>query len=202
MVLDFLQQEQIHVTGNARGQAGEFTSEDVSEEERDEQFFNLYRHDLRSVKKYSSEELEELVKDHVANREILTSAFLRDVVRWIEPYRESGVYVCDLVQEGNLGLMEGMLSFSGGSLADLKKHLKQSVTEAVMAAVSTQEDQDNVAMKILGRVNGVNECAREMSQNLGRKVKIAELANKLNMTVEEIQEINELSGYKLENIDF
>lgn len=200
LVCDYLKSVKVDVS-DRDGSESAVSDENISEEDKDAEFFAMYRHDLRSVKNYSNDELEKLMENFEANKELLIQAFLKDVVKWIEPYKESGVYVCDLVQEGNLGLIEGMAAFSGGSPADLKKHLKESVIEAVKDAIIEQEGEDNVAMKILGRVNSVNDCAREMSQKLGRKVGISELAEKLNMTVEEVQEINELSGYKLENID-
>ncbi len=199
LVLNFLRQQEVKVSSGKQKESPDL--EDVTPEERDEQFFLMYKRDLRNTKKCSKDELEALLADPAGNREAIMTACLRDVINWVEPYRESGLLVCDLVQEGNLALVEAFPQFTGTSATELKKYLRTAVQEAVMSAIARQEGQDNVSLKILGRVNAVNDCARAMAEELGRKVTFGEIAGRLNMTEEELLEIDELSGYQLENIE-
>lgn len=199
LVLNFLRQEKVNISSKGRGSITDF--ENTTPVERDEQFFQMYKKDLRGVKKYSKEELEELMSDMSGNQEAIMESFLRDVTDWVEPYRDSGLMMCDLVQEGNLALVEAFAQFTGSGAAELRKYLKDAVVKAVTAAVCEQEGQDNVALKILSRVNAVNDCARVMAEEMGRKVTLAEVAAHLNMTEEELREIDKLSGYQLENIE-
>lgn len=199
LVLNFLKQEEVKVSSGK--QKGICNLEDATPEERDEQFFLMYKRDLRNTSKCSREELERLLEEPVQNREAIMTACLRDVINWVEPYRESGLLFCDLVQEGNLALVEALPGFTGTGVSELKKYLKNAVVEAVTEAIEQQEGQDNVSLKILGRVNAVNDCAGAMAEELGRKVTFKEVADRLNMTEEELLEIDELSGYQLENIE-
>lgn len=199
LVCNYLKQENVSISEGRKSSS--MISEDATQEERDEQFFSMYKHDLRGVRKLFAEEMEELIKDIPGNKDALIQAFLRDVIHWVEPFKESGLPMCDLVQEGNLGLMMGLAQFEGTNVQELRKCLKESVVDAVRSALVDEEGYENLSMKILTRVNAVNDCARTMAEDLGRKVTFAELAKQLNMTEEELKDIDELSGYKLENIE-
>lgn len=200
LVVDYLKSAAIEVKENS----DEASESDKAEsgEDKDTEFFAMYKRDLRKIKSYTEEEIAEFLLDMEKNRNQLTEAYLKEVVKWIEPYKESGVYVCDLVQEGNMGLMEGLASFEGSTVQELKKHLKKCVEESVIAAVSEQESEDEVSMKVLSRVNAVNDSAKTLSEKLGRKIKADELAKEMNMTIDELNEIHELSGYKIESVNW
>lgn len=200
LVVDYLKSAAIEVTENSDGADGGDKAE--TGEEKDAEFFAMYKRDLRKVRSYTEEEIAELLIDIDKNRNQLTEAYLKDVIKWIEPYKESSVYVCDLVQEGNMGLMEGLDTFEGSTVQELKKHLKKCVEESAMAAICEQDCEDEVSMKVLSRVNAVNDSAKTLSEKLGRKIKADELAKEMNMTMDELNEIHELSGYKIESVNW
>lgn len=199
---------------------------DVSEEEykdRDMEFVRMYQSDIKNIKVLSADELTEAMKNPVESREQIINTFLKDVVKWVKPYANETVFMSDLIQEGNMGLMEGVAEFDyeaalaeeqGDSSSDensrteptavkkLQNFLKKSVIKAAQAAVYEQESENNVGYKIAGRVNAVNDCAKELSEDLGRKVTIEEIAERLEMTYEEVKEIVDLSSNKIEYINY
>lgn len=223
-------------TDNIENESGEENknagaSDDASQKEYDErdlEFVKIYQSDIRHVETLSLEELAKAMKRPVEYRERIINTFLKDVVKWVKPYAGDSVFMSDLIQEGNMGLMEGVVTFdyaaaflqedcadSGGkpegearlsqertAVNALQKFLKKSVVEAAQKAVYAQESENNVGYKIAGRVNAVNDCARELSEEFGRKVTMEELADKLELTYEEVKEIVDLSANKIEYINY
>ena len=183
-------------------------------ENREDEFVRLYQADLKDIPVLTEEELLEVMKRLAADKnkadmEAVINTFLKDVVRWVKNYREGAVLMTDLIQEGNMGLMEGVESFDYGQALNLENpvkklrdFLRKSVIKAVQDAIYTQESENNVGYKISGRVNAVNDCARELAEDLGRKVTMEELAEKMDMTFDEIKEIVDFSSNKIEYIQY
>ncbi len=183
-------------------------------ENREDEFVRLYQADLKDLPVLSEEELLEVMKrlatdKNKADMEAIINTFLKDVVRWVKNYREGAVLMTDLIQEGNMGLMEGVESFDYGQALNLENpvkklrdFLRKSVIKAVQDAIYTQESENNVGYKISGRVNAVNDCARELAEDLGRKVTMEEVAEKMDMTFDEIKEIVDFSSNKIEYIQY
>lgn len=187
---------------NSHIQVDEKPEEELEEEYEDfeKDYFEMYKKDLKSVPKYSSEQLETYYEDFENNKEIFMQYFMRSIIKWVETYKEGVVNINDLLQEGNLAMIEAINDYSGSSLQELKKYVKNRVIKAVEGIIEDQEGADDITVKILGRVNAVNEYSKELESKNKKKVTIAELAESMGMTVEEIKEIDDLSGNKIEGI--
>ena len=209
MVYAYLKTSKIEIS-DAGEEVVDFTEEENSDaseaeyEDRDMEFVKMYQSDIKNVKILSDDELAEAMKTPAACREQIVNTFLKDVVKWVKPYANEMVFMSDLIQEGNMGLMEGVANFDykTASAKELREYLKKSVVKAAQEALYRQESENNVGYKIAGRVNAVNDCAKELSEDLGRKVTMEELAAKLEMTYEEVKEIVDLSSNKIEYIDY
>lgn len=189
-------------------------TEEVSTlEEKDDEVVKLYQADIKNVIVLNEEELLDVMKkmsqkpDKNAAEKIVNT-FLKDVVRWVKKYSEGGVLMTDLIQEGNMGLMLAVNDFDYAvalnqdePVKKLKEELKKSVIKFAQNALYSQESESNVGYKIAGRVNAVNDCAKQMSEDFGRKVTVEEIAQEMNMTYEEVKEIVELSSNKIEFIN-
>lgn len=209
MVYAYLKTSKIEIV-DAGEEVLDFVKEENSDapeaeyEDRDMEFVKMYQSDIKNVKVLSDDELAEAMKNPAAFREQMVNTFLKDVVKWVKPYANETVFMSDLIQEGNMGLMEGVANFDykTTSVKELREYLKKSVVKAAQAALYEQESENNVGYKIAGRVNAVNDCAKELSEDLGRKVTMEELAEKLEMTYEEVKEIVDLSSNKIEYINY
>lgn len=237
MVYAYLKTSGIQITDEGEEEPEPETDEkgkedrDASQEEyteRDLEFVKMYQSDIRHIKTLSFDELAEAMKNPAKYREQIINTFLKDVVKWVRPYAGDSVFMSDLIQEGNMGLMEGVASFDYAAALEREEHtdsavrlteneyskpeqstvnmlrnfLKKSVVKAAQAAVYAQESENNVGYKIAGRVNAVNDCAKELSEEFGRKVTMEELADKLELTYEEVKEIVDLSSNKIEYINY
>lgn len=178
----------------------------------DNEVVNMYLEDIRGIKTLSEEELLEAMKKLACGSdertiESVINTFLKNTVKWVKSFEEGAVLMTDLIQEGNMGLMSEVKSFdykkaleSGNPVRMLKDALKKAVIKAAADAVYEQDGENNVAYKIAGRVNAVNDCAKELSDELNRKVTIDEVAEKMDMSYDEIKEIIDLSSNKIEYI--
>lgn len=191
-------------------------------EDKDMEFVRMYQADLKNVKTLPQEELIEAMKTPEEHREQIINTFLKDVIKWVKPYAGGTMLMSDLIQEGNMGLMEGAAAFNYEAafaevselknaaeeqqdmavVKKLRDYLKKYVIKAAQAAAYEQESENNVGYKVAGRVNAINDCARELAEELGRKVTIDELCEKLEMTYEEVKEIVDLSSNKIEYINY
>lgn len=188
-------------------------SQKVTIEDKDDEVVKMYQADIKSVTALSEEEIIAAMKrlkdgQNKQDAEALVNTFLKDVVRWVKEYAGGSVLMTDLIQEGNIGLMIGVAEFdyAGALMQDkpvkkLKVYLKKSVKNAAMNIVYMQESENNVSYKIAGRVNAVNDCAKQLAEGFGRKVTLEELAGEMNMSVDEIKEIVDFSSNKIEYIE-
>lgn len=188
-------------------------SEGKTLEDKDDEVVKMYQADIKGVTILSEEEIVEAMKrlsvgSNKNDSEALVNTFLKDVVRWVKEYAGGSVLMTDLIQEGNIGLMMGVAEFDyAGALATdkpvkkLKDYLKKAVKDAALSIVYSQESENNVGYKIAGRVNAVNDCAKQMAEDFGRKVTIEEVAAEMKLSVEEVKEIVDLSSNKIEYIN-
>lgn len=202
----------------ADGDAGNNMDTDADTEtleQKDDEVVKMYQADMKHVQVLSEEELLAVMKRLAADvtvkadKEAIINTFLKDVVRWVKNYSDGSVLMTDLIQEGNIGLMSAVESFDyakavagDNPVKVLKQALKKAVVTFAQNAVYSQESENNVGYKISGRVNAVNDCAKELAEDLGRKVSMEEVAEKMEMTYEEIKEIVDLSSNKIEYINY
>ena len=79
------------------------------------------------------------------------------------------------------------------ALAPFRALVKASVIQALEAALEEQKVSEQVGEELLARVNVLQEVSRRMAEELGREATVAELAEKMKMTEDEIKDIMKLT---------
>lgn len=207
-------------------QAGAKQLEESLDYAEDEKYLQLYLEDLKQVDMLSDTSLAfllmNIVEDNDKNSlELLSQSFLGKVTEWITPYRGKGVLACDLVQEGNLA----MLSYIGqkqwannyewkdkikeGNTQDLlevlhgiEKEVRELVEGSLEMMIDEQKESNQVAGRVLGKVNLVNDWAKRLRNELERKPTIQEVADKMGISPEQVTEAIRLSAEAIEDIDY
>ncbi|HEV8596733.1 MAG TPA: sigma factor [Candidatus Dormibacteraeota bacterium] len=118
-----------------------------------------------------------------ASRERLVAANLAMVIRQAEARQEKGLSVPDLVQEGSLGLVEAVRSFpqDGG---DFGAFAEQRVGEQMDAAIAAEAASVRDAEQLVAAATDYERTAVSLHKTLLRPATEAEIAEKLEWTVE------------------
>ncbi len=152
----------------------------------------MYMREIGKVPLLSAEEELKLAMracegDEEAKRR-LAEANLRLVVSVAKRYIGSGMPLLDLIQEGNLGLMKAVDKF------DYRKGFKFStyatwwIRQAITRAIADQSRTIRIPVHMVESMNRIVRTSRSMVQELGREPTAAELAERLDMPVEKVNE--------------
>lgn len=198
MVYDYLVKHKIGI--------GEPLNEDdyLTEEERS--YLQDYLDEIAAFEQVSTGEKEAVTLSAMAGdvsaQNRLTEIYLPDVVEIARLYAGQGVYLEDLIGEGNLALaagtaMLGCLEHAGEAQGMLGKMIMDAMEEIIRENASYEKADRKVADK----VNAVMDQARSLAQDLGRKVTPSELAEETGMPLKTIMDAVRMSGFNIEYIE-
>ena len=118
-------------------------------------------------------------------------------------YAEQGVYLEDLIGEGNIALTTGVTMLKAiESPGEAEQFLSKLIMDAMEEAVSDALDEDARGQRAIKQVQEVADKASELAEELRRKVTIDELAKETGMDRNKIIEAVEMTGFKIEDIDY
>jgi RNA polymerase primary sigma factor len=164
----------------------------------EDKYLTMYLEELGDIEELDEQEKHILYSKVIQNDPLAKSRlienYLPQVVEIAKGFVNNGVALSDLIQEGNIGLMLTMdnIEESAGA-ATLEKTLEEGVIIAIENAIDEADSIKSANKQIIGRVNYLNEGARNLEEELGRTVSIEELAKYMEMSENEIQNIIRVS---------
>lgn len=202
LVYDYLLAQKIVVkgyekTGGSVTSAGEQRSV-FSAEER--QYLKEYLKDLGAVRAISKEEREELfgkvLEGDALAKSRLIESYLQDVVEIAKELHHQEVFLGDLVQEGNVGLILGVDRMNNPSEAH--ERIICEIRRSMQMLIEEQTELKNRDKKMVEKVHRLDESIQTLTEELGRKVTVGELAVYMGMSEEEVEDILRLTGEETE----
>lgn len=176
----------------------------LTEEERD--FLQGYLEEIEMLSQCSQGEKHAITLSAMAGdisaQKRLMEIYLNDVAQIARLYAGQGVYLEDLIGEGNVALTIGVEML--GSLEEPKEAqgmLSSMIMRAMEEFIQENAAQEKMDRRILEKVNLVTEKAKELSQALCRKVTKEELAQETGMSLKSIQDALRMSGFQIEYIE-
>lgn len=176
----------------------------LSEEEID--YLEEYKKELASLETLSEGEKEAVTLSAMAGerdaQQKLIAVYLPQVVEIAKLYTGQGVYLEDLIGEGNVAITMGVTML--GCLehaAEAEGMLMKMVMDAMEELISEAVADDERGRKALAKVNKVAKKAKELSDDLKRKVTVEELAKESGMSEKYILEALRFCGYSIEEIE-
>ena len=132
----------------------------------------------------------------------LTEIYLKEVPQIAKLYAGQGVYLEDLIGEGNVALAIGvsMLGSQESAQAALGL-LGKMIMDAMESYIRENTDAKKLDAKVADKVNLVADKARELSEELRRNVTVQELAEESGLSENAIRDAIRMSGFKIEGID-
>ena len=122
-------------------------------------------------------------------RDTLAQLGLSRVIEIANEYAGRGVLLLDLIQEGNLGLWQAVRSYSGGDYRKLRDH---RIRCAMARAVTLQARSGGVGEKLRKQMQDYRDMDAQLLAELGRSPTVAEISQRLNMTLEEGESVSSI----------
>lgn len=173
----------------------------LAPEEKD--YLDNYLEALRDLPQVSDGEREAITLSAMAGdadaRNRLTELYLPEVVEIAKLYAGQGVFLEDLIGEGNVAMtmgvtMLGALEHASEAQGMLGKMIMDAMEEYIAeTAEETKKDQ-----RILDKVNKVAKAANELYAELHRKVTIEEVIQESGLSRRAIEDAIRMSGDKIE----
>lgn len=171
----------------------EAVSKEENEEEGDmqtEDIYRVYMEELSAITPCTEAENKALLlkikNGDDGARERLIEGNLRTALMHVQGYINRGVPMADLIQEASMELM--MLADEGYE-DGFEKLLESRICVRLEEVIAEQKTEMNIEEEMLARVNVLQEVSKELAERFGREPKLNELAERMNMTEDDIQEI-------------
>ncbi len=162
-----------------------------------------YLHRLLELAKESFEDEHELLgrlmRGDEAAKARLIESYLPLICEAAGNFGSEEVLLEDLIQEGNLGLLEALDSLGQfDSPAACSAHILNTINEAMARTIASSREKREADGHIVSRVNHLNEAVKNLERDLEHKVSAEELSAYLEMPLQEIRDILRMSGDQIE----
>ncbi len=197
MVYDYLHKHKIGI--------GEPVNLDdyLNDEEAD--YLETYLRQLQELPEFSEGEKEAVTLSAMAGdpdaQKCLIQIFLPQAAEIAKLYAGQGVFLEDLIGEGNVALtmavtMLGALEHASEAQGMIGKMIMDAMEELIAQNI----EEAGKDRKFADKVNQVADKAKELSEELRRKVTVEELADETGMSKKTILDAMRISGNKIDTI--
>jgi RNA polymerase primary sigma factor len=126
--------------------------------------------------------------------ELLTKANLRFVVSVAKQYQNQGLSLGDLINEGNLGLIKAAKRFDETRGFKFISYAVWWIRQSILQALAEQSRIVRLPLNRVGALNKIGKAYSNLEQEFEREPNASELANELDMDVNEVSDALKISG--------
>lgn len=183
LVCEYLMSQKMAVTGyvQARG-----TVIERGEEQRKEQ---LNSEEQLYVEEYLRN-LDQMLEHSV--EEARMAYYLPKVVEEAMKLHRADIFIGDMIQEGNLSLMLALNEIPQSP--DEEEKILEEVRAGILVMAEAQKETKRQDNKMVERVTELDDTIKSLKEEMGRKVSIDEVAERLGVSEDEIEDILKLAG--------
>ncbi len=116
----------------------------------------------------------------------ITNLMLSTVIEMAKAHTGRGVLLLDLIQEGSLGLWQGILSFRTGEFVP---HAKWWIAQYLAKAVTLQAREMGLGQKMKQALADYRQVDEQLLSDLGRNPTLEEIAEHLHISPEEARTV-------------
>ena len=131
-------------------------------------------------------------KRQMAKNELVESN-LRLVVSIAKRYVGKGMFLLDLIHEGNLGLMKAVDKFDYSKGYKFSTYATWWIRQAITRAIADQARTIRIPVHMVETIHKVSRYSRQMLQELGREATADEIGEKMGMSPEKVREIMKIA---------
>ena len=160
--------------------------------------YRLYLRDIGSVQLLTPEQEVEL-SERVQNgddeaRELMIRANLRLVVKIARDYMNYGLSLLDLINEGNIGLMKAVERFDPNKGGKLSTYSAWWIKQSIKRALANQSKTIRLPVHMVDKISRMRRATAQLRETLGREPNMEEIAEKLEVSVQRVQEMTDASA--------
>ncbi len=157
----------------------------------------MYLKEIGKIPLLTTEQEIELAKrielgDGLAKKR-LAEANLRLVVSIAKKYVGRGMQFLDLIQEGNLGLIKAVEKFDYRKGYKFSTYATWWIRQAITRSIADQARTIRIPVHMVETINRLIRTSRQLVQELGREPTTEEIAAKMELPVERVNEIRKIS---------
>ncbi len=198
LVIDYLHKHNIGIDEAIN------TDENLTEEETS--YLNDYLESLKGLNRLSDSEREAVSMSAIAGDKQaqgrLIEHYLPLVVDVARMYSEQGVYLEDLIGEGNVALTKGVTMLEAvGEPEEVEPFLYNLMLNSMERIIEDNLREDTGMQKVLKLVQEVADKASELAEDLRRKVTVEELMEETGWDEDKIRSAIKFSGDNIEDLD-
>jgi len=161
----------------------------------------LYLKQISKIPPLTAEEekkLGELIRqgDKKALRRLI-EANLRFVVSYVKKYRGMGLGLLDLINEGNLGLIEAAKRFDPNRNVKFISYAVWWIRQAVIHGLTQSSRIYHIPQKISDQISEMKKVRAQLKKKLGREPRRDEIARKMGISTEDVEDLELMSTKKI-----
>ncbi len=175
--------------------------------QEEHQYLNDYLEELKDLPEYTDGQKRAYAMSAMAGdadaQQHLIEVYLPMVADIAKLYADQGVYLEDLVGEGNAALVQGVTLL--GALEDpgeVEMALGKQVMDAMEGLITETVRDSGADQKIVALVQEVADKAADLAREMRRSVTVAELVELAGVEESKIMDAIRYTGNKIEDIDY
>ena len=195
LVFDYLLAQKVVVKGYLKMDSAE-EKPAVTYTEEEKAYLEEYRTDLKAFRSEGEGERKALfgkvLEGDGQAKSRLTELYLKEVVEIAKEMYQPDIFLGDMIQEGNVGLIVGLDMLT--KIENAHETLVEQITQSIQAFIEEHAELSKRDRNMIEKVSALDEGIKTLTEELGRKVTIDELAVYMGMSEEEIDDVLRLMG--------
>lgn len=167
----------------------------------DEESMRLYLHRLGDVKRLSDREKNALAEQAQKGAEKAIGELLEThqplIVHIAKKFLKRGLPLYDLIQEGNVGLMQAIKRYDPSKRKGFTQLATELIRQEMKKAVDNYARMIHIPKDIISIIRKLHKTAKDLAQKLSRTPKLEEVAKEAKVPLKKIQEIAKTSAVPL-----
>ena len=200
LVFDYLLAQKVVVKGYIKMDMPVSEETQLVLTEDEEAYLKEYLEDLKAFKPVTAQErqglFEKMIKGDSQAKNRIVEIYLQDVIEIAKEMYHPEIFLGDLIQEGNVGLMLGAELVTDAETAH--QTITEQIRQSIQMLIEEHTELSSRDKKMVEKVAMLDESIKTLTEELGRKVTIDELAVYMGMTEDEIEDILKLTGEESE----